>query len=134
LTSAHAALASPHAGVALGVGASGFSELWLGTTCNSRTIILAVITVSNAAGDAICDARVTASGPVGPFTLTATTPSWAAAGSCQYYGPVADGAFTITVSKPGFQTVTVPGVSVNIQTCDEPTPGAQAVQVTLSPS
>jgi len=118
----------------LALGLPAFLNCGSDTTCNSRTIILAVITVSNAAGDAICDARVTASGPVGPFTLTATTPSWAAAGSCQYYGPVADGAFTITVSKPGFQTVTVPGVSVNIHTCDEPTPGAQAVQVTLSPS
>ena len=100
--------------------------------CNSRTLIPAIITVTNGAtSDAICDADVTATGPGGQFPLSASVPD---AGACEYDGPVLDGSYTVTVSKSGFQSSTVPGVTVMTQTCDGPKPSPQVVRVTLTPS
>jgi len=100
--------------------------------CNSFLALPAVISVTNGVtNDAICDAEVTATGPNGELTLGKSPDDTSA---CEYYGPVVSGSFIVTVSKSGFQTVTVPDVRVTIQTCDGPKESPQVVAVKLTPN
>ncbi len=109
--------------------------------CNSEEIIPPVIVVLNAVtSDAICDATVVATAPaddaMSSIRLEASAPNTNDAGSCKYGGLTAPGVYTITVSRNGFQTATVPDVTVTTQSCNatNPPPQAQLVTVMLNPN
>ena len=100
--------------------------------CNSSTLYPAMIAVTNAATNgAICDADVTATGANGKFVLNASV---ADGGPCEYACPEVSGSYAVTVSKSGFQSATVTGVTAGIQTCDGPKPTTQVIPVKLTPS
>lgn len=100
--------------------------------CNSYLVLPAVISITDATTNAlICDADVTATGPGGQFVLSKSPDD---RNACEYNGPVLIGSYTITVSKSGFQTATVPEVNATIQTCDGPKESPQLIHVKLTPS
>jgi hypothetical protein len=98
------------------------------------TIAPPAIRVTNAAtGAPICDATVVAlhhGGDAG-VNLVASGPPYP---ECLYRDLPDDGVYTLEVSKPGFQSATVPNVSVQLSDfCSGNNPTAQQVTVKLKP-
>lgn len=110
------------------------------SSCDSTVFVPPIIVVSDAdTGAAVCDARVVANGPLGPYsttyTLSLNTGPGADAGSCWYDGPAIAGSFDITASKDGFASQTVSGLMPKYQACDAPgTFYPQVVRVALLPN
>jgi hypothetical protein len=109
-------------------------------SCAGAVVVAPVIAVTDAAtGAPICDARVVATCGDGGVTLVVFGPKGyevdgAALRGC-HYGPGIERVCeiaTLTVSKAGYATATVPGVEVrHSATCPGPPPDAQAVSVAL---
>jgi hypothetical protein len=119
------------------------------STCQSIAVIPPVITVRSAAtGQPICDATVVAVRSDGARTLDLVAfppdggssgcpygpPSLTADGSFYGIGTLpSDGSYTVQVSKPGFQSVSVQGVAVRSSAPCGGVPAAQRVDVLLKP-
>jgi hypothetical protein len=109
-------------------------------TCGAIVSVLPVITVADAAtGQPICDALVTASCSDGGLTLAPFGPNGyevdATVPGCKYGPGLQNGCdkATISVSKSGYETVTVPDVEVRYSThCPGPVPDAQQVRIELT--
>ncbi len=117
---------------------SGCSEA---DTCGAIAVVVPVITVTDGTtGKPICDATVIASCADGGAALVAFGPGGypvdAAVSGCHYGPGLQNGCdvSTVTVSKTGYKTVTVPNVEVRSSThCPGPIPDAQQVGVALEP-
>jgi hypothetical protein len=113
--------------------------------CNIISIAPPVITITDAAtGQSICDATVVAQcddAPDAGITLTAVAANGylidAAVPGCHYGAdlqPICDHAYTIYVSKTGYEPLTVADVEIRSSTqCPGPEPDAQQVNVMLEP-
>jgi hypothetical protein len=110
-------------------------------TCNAIAVVVPVITVTDGTtGKPICDATVMASCADGGAALVAFGPGGypvdAAVPGCNYGPGLQNGCdvSTVTASKTGYKTVTVPNVEVRYSThCPGPIPDAQQVGVALEP-
>ena len=114
--------------------------------CDVISVVEPVITITDATtGKSICDATVTARWGDGSATLVAFGPSGnetdATVPGCHYgpgilrlCGEEQPIVATVSVSKDGYNTITVPDVEVRQSTqCPGPDPEAQQVNVALEP-
>lgn len=110
-------------------------------TCSGAVFVGPEITVTDSAtGKPVCDATVVARCSDAGFTLFAEAPDGfrvdAAISGCRYGGRLASvtecSVFTVTVSKPGYEPVTLDDVEVRHSTsCPGPAPDPQQRSVAL---
>ena len=99
--------------------------------CNVASIVPVIITITDASsGNEICNATVEAVGIHNYSVKHTLSPQAAEGGGCEYYDSE-DDYFTLTVTAPGYQPLTVQGGGGE-NTCPPSLPPVE-MKVTLSP-